>query len=116
MLEVLLKKTDYNTRVAEIDNKVSSLDGKIAENKTKNASIEKALKKLIKNLASFLSENIVLGGSDGFQAYLIFQSVHKYIKIIANTKLISEWKSKGLSDESIKPFPTSDSTLTPLIV
>ena len=45
-------------------------------------------------------------GADGSQAYLIFQSVHKYIKIIANTIYISEWKSKGLSDESIKPFPT----------
>ena len=32
----LVKKTDYNTRVAEIDNKVSSLDGKTDENKTKN--------------------------------------------------------------------------------
>ena len=28
MLVVFKKKTDYNTRVAEIDNKVSSLDGK----------------------------------------------------------------------------------------
>ena len=31
----LVKKTDYNTRVAEIDNKVSSLDDKIAEKKNK---------------------------------------------------------------------------------
>ena len=54
-------------------------------------------------------------GADGSQAYLIFQSVHKYIKIIANTIYISEWKSKGLSDESIKPFSTSDNSLTPLI-
>ena len=54
-------------------------------------------------------------GSDGFQAYLIFKPVHKYIKIISNTKLISEWKSKGLSNESIKPFPTSDNSLTPAI-
>ena len=45
----------------------------------------------------------------------MFQPVHKYIKIIANTKFISEWKSKGLPDESIKPFPTSDNSLTPLI-
>ena len=43
MLVVLLKKTNYNNRVAEIDTKVSSLDGKIAENKTKNESIEKAM-------------------------------------------------------------------------
>ena len=54
-------------------------------------------------------------GSDGFQAYLIFKPVHKYIKIISNTKLISEWKSKGLSNESIKPFPTSDNSLTSLM-
>ena len=37
------------------------------------------------------------------------------MKIIANTKYISEWKSKGLSDESIKPPPISDKSLTPLI-
>ena len=35
----LVKKTHYTTRVAEIDSKVSSLDGKIAENKTKNESM-----------------------------------------------------------------------------
>ena len=38
--------------------------------------------------------------------------MHKYIKIIANSRYISEWKSKGLSDENIKPFPTSDTSLT----
>ena len=32
---ILAKKTNYNARVAKIDNKVSSLDGKIVENKTK---------------------------------------------------------------------------------
>ena len=35
--------------------------------------------------------------------------------MIANTKYISEWKSKGLSDESIKPSSTSDNSLSPLI-
>ena len=29
----LVKKTDYNTRVAEIDTKLSNLDGKITKNK-----------------------------------------------------------------------------------
>ena len=29
MLVVLLKKTDYNTKVGEIDTKISNLDGKI---------------------------------------------------------------------------------------
>ena len=59
--------------------------------------------------------NIFFDGGDGSQAYLIFQLTHRYVKIITNTKYISEWKSKGLSDESIKPPPTSDNSLTPLI-
>ena len=73
-------------------------------------SIENALTFLIKDLA-----NIFFGRSDGSRAYLIFQLIHRYVKINANTKYISEWKSKGLSDESIKPPPTSDNSLTPLI-
>ena len=59
--------------------------------------------------------NIFFDGGDGSQAYLIFQPLHRYVKIIANTKYISEWKSKGLSDESIKLPTTSDNSLTPLI-
>ena len=35
--------------------------------------------------------------------------------MIANTLYISSWKSKGLSDETIKPPATSDNSLTPLI-
>ena len=54
-------------------------------------------------------------GGDGLQVYSIFQPVHRYIKIFANIKLIFKWKSKGLSDENIKPFPTSYNSLTPLI-
>ena len=52
-------------------------------------------------------------GEDGYQAYLIFQSVYRYFKTITNTNYISSWKSKGLSGESIKPPTTSDNSLTP---
>ena len=41
--------------------------------------------------------------------------MYRYFKLIANTKYISEWKSTGLSDESIKPPTTSDNSLSPLI-
>ena len=34
---------------------------------------------------------------------------------MSNTKYISSWKSKGLSDETIEPYATSDNSLTPLI-
>ena len=59
--------------------------------------------------------NILFDGGDGSQAYLIFQPLHRYVRIFANTKYISEWKSKGMSDESIKTSPTSDKSLNPLI-
>ena len=53
--------------------------------------------------------------TDGTENYLVLQPIHRYFKVIANTKYISEWKSKGLSDESIKPYATSDNSLSPLI-
>ena len=52
---------------------------------------------------------------DGTQNYLVFKPLHKCFTVIANTKYISEWKFKGLSDESIKPPATSDNSLSPLI-
>ena len=52
---------------------------------------------------------------DGVQNYLVFQLIHRYFKIISNTKYISSWKSKGLSGETITSYVTSDNSLTPLI-
>ena len=51
---------------------------------------------------------------DGAKNYLLFQAIRWYFKII-NTKYISSWKSKGLSDETITPYATSDNSVTPLI-
>ena len=50
---------------------------------------------------------------DGAKNYLVFQPICRYFKI--NGKYISSWKSKGLSDETITPYATSDNSLTPLI-
>ena len=52
---------------------------------------------------------------DGKPNYLIFQPVTRYFKIIANTKYISSWESKGLSNETITPNATSDNSLTSII-
>ena len=105
MLVVLLKKTDYNNKVAEIGTKVSNLDGKIDNNILDTATVIVLL---------FLG-NSMFYGEDGFEAYLIFQPVSKYFKFITNTNYISSWKSKGLSAESIKLFPIFDNSLTPLL-
>ena len=82
----LVKKTDCNTKVAEIDDKFV---------KIRNSLFELGISFFL-----YISGKLMFHSGDGFQAYSIFQAVHKYIKIIANTKYISEWKSKGLSDES----------------
>ena len=108
MLVVLFKKTDYGTRVAVIDTKLSNLHGKITKNKNE----------LIKNKNNFILlflGNMMFESEDGSQAYLIFQPVYRFFKIVTNTNYISSWKSKRLSDESIKPPTTSDNSLNPII-
>ena len=52
---------------------------------------------------------------DGAQDYLVFQPIKRHFKIIAISKYISSWKSKGLSDKTITPYAISDNSLTPLI-
>ena len=52
---------------------------------------------------------------DGTENYLVFQPINRYFKVIDNAKYISSWKSKGLSDASIRPPATSDNSLSPLI-
>ena len=92
MLLVLLKKTNYNT-------KISSLDGKIA--------------KINSDIKEFSKESLFVFSEDGSQAYLIFQPLYRYFKTITNTNYILSWKSKGLSDESIKSPTTSNNNLNP---
>ena len=41
--------------------------------------------------------------------------IDRYFRLIAYKKYISSWKSKGLSNETIKPYATSDNSLTPWI-
>ena len=50
---------------------------------------------------------------DGTQNYLLFQLIKKYFKTINNTDYVLEWKSKGLSDESINPPSASNIFLDP---
>ena len=89
---------------------MSSLNRKITSNKTKHVPVENELKKL-----KTFDSSYFIGKShfeeDGVQNYLVFQPIIRYFKIIANTKYISSWQSKGLSDETIKPPATSDKSL-----
>ena len=62
------------------DNTVSSINNKIAENKTKNDSIENELKKLkTLDLSYFIGKSHF--GEDGAQNYLVFQPIRRYFKM-----------------------------------
>ena len=71
----------------------------------------------LKKLKTFDSSNF--GGKshfeDGIQNYLVFQPINRYFEVVDNKKYISSLKSKGLSDETIKPPATSDNSLSLLI-
>ena len=53
---------------------------------------------------------------DSGQNYLIYQPIHKCLKTFCTTNspiYVSEWKSKGLSNESFKAISTPDNSLNP---
>ena len=91
-----------------------SLNKKSNSNKTKHLFVENELKKL-----QAFDSNYFRGKNyfeeDGTQNYLVFQPMNKYFKESDNTNQISEWKSKGLSDEIIKPPATSNNSLAPAL-
>ena len=105
----LVTKTDF-------DAKLSSLNRKITKNKIDHLLVQNEFKKL-----KTFDSSYFIGKShfeeDGVQNYLVFQPLNKYFKVItnANTKYISSWQSKGLSDKIIKPPATSDNSLNPKV-
>ena len=112
----------FNARLAKanlvaktnFDNTVSSLDSKTAANKTKKESIENEFKKLKTfHLSYFIGKSHF--EEDYTQNYLVFHPQNRYFKVIAGTDYVSSWKSKGLSDETIKPLSTSDNSITPAL-
>ena len=65
------------------DSTVSSLNNKIAANKTKAESIENELKKIkTLDLSYFIGKSHF--EEDGLQNYLVFQPINRYFKLIAN--------------------------------
>ena len=104
------------TTKTRFDSRLLSLNRKIKANKSKHLLVENELNKL-----KTFDSSYFIGKShfdeDGTQNHLAFQSIHKYFDFvnINNEWYITSWKSKGLSEESIKPPVTSDNSLNPLI-
>ena len=129
-LSNLVKKTDYNTKITDIENKLnnhnhdnyidtlqfhklaagvfnarlaqanliretyfdaklSSLNRKMFQNKSKHLLVENELNKL-----KTFNSSYFIGKShfeeDGTQNYLVFQAMNRYFKMITNTDFIME--------------------------
>ena len=124
-ISALIKKSDYDTKIREIENKFVSDTGfdsnleqaNVITKENFDAKVNE-LENNIKNLQTldssyFRGKNYL--DEDGKQSYLVFLPIIRYFRLIANTKYISSWKSKGLSNETITPYATSDNSLTPWI-
>ena len=79
----LITKIDFNAKLSSLNRKQLLVENELQKLKTFDWSYFRG--------KSHFEE-------DGTQNYSVFQPVQRYFKAIANTKYISEWKSKGLSD------------------
>ena len=110
LMRDLTSKTDF-------DAKLSSLNRKMSQNKTKHLLVENELNEL----KTFDSSYFICKShfeEDGTQNYLVFQPIYRYFKVFCITQYleyVSEWKSKGLSNESFKAISTSDNSLNPTL-
>ena len=85
---------------------------KVNSNKSKHFLVENELKNIFDS--SYFKGKFYFE-EDGSQNYLVFQTMYRYFKNIANTKSISSRKSKGLSDEIIKRYTASNNSLSPTL-
>ena len=87
---------------------MSSLNKKITANKTRHFLNDY-------DLSYYRSKQYFDEGS-GQQNYLVFLPLRKYFKlnsVVDAADYVLSWESKGLSNESIKPPTTTNSSLTP---
>ena len=70
---------------ANFDSKLTSLNGKIPENKTKHLLVENEFKKLKTFSLSYFRGKSHFE-EDGTQNYLVFQPINRYFKVMDNAK------------------------------
>ena len=131
----MLKKTDYNTKISEIEGNIpSDISGLVTKTEL-NTELKKFDDKSISNASEIISFNnklkqantriddtegsisYILGkrffGHDVQQNYLVFQLMYEYLKRVVvtsnniSTIYIHSWTSKGISNKQIKAPNTS---------
>ena len=107
----LVKKTDYKTKINEKEGKIPDISN--LATKTALTSVESQLNKLKTFFFNYFNGKSHFE-EDGTQNYLVFQPIYRHFKEFSITQYleyVSEWKSKGLSNESFKAISTTDNSL-----
>ena len=116
----MVKKTDFNTKVTEIEGKIPNKKSlvkktdfdtrfkkffdRVTKNKTKHLLVENEQKIKTFDSSYFLGKNY-FEQNDGAQNALVFQTMQKHFKLI-NENQIDKWRSKGLSNQYLSTFGT----------
>ena len=111
----LATKSDIGNFVGktDVDDKLKNLNEKVTSNKAKHLLVKNELKKL-QTFASSLFIGQSYFNNDGPHLFLIFQPTFKAITILLEfLDKISEWESKGLSNEKIQPPVAVDKCFSP---
>ena len=111
---LIIVMTSIQKTKTDFDSRLSSLNRKTTLNKSKHLLTENGLKKLKTFYSSYF-----IGKSHfeevGTENYLVFQPMYRYFKKIGNSDYITSWKSKELSNETIKPSTLSNNSLAPTL-
>ena len=99
----MVKKTDFNTKVTEIEAKIpdvsnllkktdfdtrfKKISDKVTKNKTKHLLVENELKKLKTFDSSYFLGKNYFEGNDEAQNALVFQTMQKHIKLINENQI-----------------------------
>ena len=102
------------TTKTDFDAKLSSLNEKITNNKSKHLLVENELNKL-KTFDSSYFHGKNYFDEDGNQNYYIFQPISKYLKVayVNDITYVLSWKSRGLNDAKIESIKTNNDSLNP---
>ena len=139
MLVILLKKSDYDTKIKGIENKYitttefnklasDAVNARIVQpNLVKKTDFDNKLSDLNRKIVSNKTKDISLAKELGYfhgknyfdedcaLHYYVFQPISKYLKVayLNDMNNILSWKSRGLNDVEIESIKTNDYSLNP---